>query len=186
MSVEQAEGRLIQRCMERQGFEYWVARPLSAEERRGSGYVLDDVAWAREHGYGGRIHRKSMERKKNDPNIAYSDGLSRADLRRYGLALEGDRSRAVLTAELPAGGSIQMPAQGCRAEAQRTLYGDLGTWFRVGKIAMNLTPLYVPKLTGDKRFTAAVEAWSACMREAGSPYPDPSRCVRNSPPSPRS
>ncbi|MEV0379052.1 hypothetical protein [Nonomuraea sp. NPDC050643] len=171
--LERAEGLLVQRCMARQGFRYWPAPPLTADERRGSGYVLSDPGWAREHGYGGRLARRAAAAKKDDPNLPYFAGLSEERRARYNAAFEGERDVLRLTAGLPSGGTISGTFGGCTGEAKRLLFGDLGTWFRAGKIAMNLMPLYVPDLLADRRFVAAQRDWSRCMARQGHSYADP-------------
>ncbi|MER6133786.1 hypothetical protein [Streptomyces sp. NPDC001815] len=174
--VEQAEQRLIRQCMAQAGFRYWVLAPLSPEELRAFAhpFVLNDVSWAREHGYGGLIQKKFFTLKKRDPNLAYRNRLSRAERTRYLTALSGGPDTPVRSVRLPAGGSIRSAVGGCEDAARKKLYGDPGTYFRANKIATNLTALYVPKLVRDKRFTTALGVWSDCMRRAtGRAYADP-------------
>ncbi|MFK4070021.1 hypothetical protein [Streptomyces sp. NPDC029674] len=171
--IQRAEGRLIQRCMTERGFRYWPVPPANAEAGHSSGFVLDDVAWARAHGYGSDSPRQSLAQQRQNPNRAYVESLSGVRRAAYSAALTGDASEGVLTAELPTGGTLTTPRGGCRATAEKKLYGDRETWFRVNGIAMNLTPLWVPKLVKDARFTKALAAWSACMRDKGHTYADP-------------
>ncbi|WP_329037241.1 hypothetical protein OIE71_28545 [Streptomyces sp. NBC_01725] len=172
--VERAEEHLVKKCMEREGFTYWVGRVPSVPERRSYGYVLDDVRWAEKYGYGTRLQQQAERARLNDRNIAYDNALPRAERLRYSKALDGRPSNDILSAELPGGGAIETPRRGCRADAKDRLYGDFPAWFRVEKTATNLTPLYVPELVRDKRFLGAVGAWSTCMREEGHDYADPS------------
>ncbi|MDG4864371.1 hypothetical protein P8605_40130 [Streptomyces sp. T-3] len=171
--LERAEQLLIKKCMGERGFRYWFSNDLTEEERRDTGYVQDDVAWAEKHGYGGRIQDTVDRSRKHDPNTAYTARLPKGELVRYNEALGGDPDNAPLTAELPSGGTIATADDGCTADARRELYGDLGTWFRVSTVADNLTPLYVPALKRDERFTGALSAWARCMSERGHPYRTP-------------
>jgi hypothetical protein len=171
--VDRAEQLLVKKCMERKGFRYWVGPIAGLADRRGNGYVLDDVAWAKRYGYGRELAEKARKAQENDPNHPYANGLPEAERIRYSLALEGGPSTGVLSVELPGGGTIGTPRGGCLAAAKGELYGDFPTWFRADKTVSNLTPLYVPDLVKDKRFVHAVAAWSACMREAGHRYADP-------------
>ncbi|MGV9313646.1 hypothetical protein ACWDR0_15875 [Streptomyces sp. NPDC003691] len=176
--IDQAELRLVQRCMEKKGFRYWVEPALSPEEGKAfrTGFVADDVAWARKHGYGSRIQDKVLAAKKDDRNLSYRERLSRPELRRYLTALGGGESARILSVRLPAGGTIRGSFGGCTGEARKALYKDLDTWFRAEKTVGNLNPLYVPRLVRDTRFTGALKAWSACMRrETGRTYPEPDR-----------
>ncbi|MGW3567810.1 hypothetical protein ACWDSL_28820 [Streptomyces sp. NPDC000941] len=172
--VERAEEILVKKCMEREGFTYWVGRVPSVPERQSYSYVLDDVGWAEKYGYGTRLQQEAEEARLNDRNIAYENALPKAERIRYSKALDGRPSSDVLSAELPGGGTIETPRSGCRADAKGRLYGDFPAWFRVEKTATNLTSLYVPDLVKDKRFLGAVETWSRCMRKEGHDYADPS------------
>jgi hypothetical protein len=173
IEIEQAEEYLIKLCLARHGFSYWVEPPVSAEERREFGYVIYDVAWAQRYGYGGSIQRELMRAKQDDPNLAYRATLSPADRIRYSRTLGGSPSDGMLSVELPGGGTVMTPRGGCNGEASDRLYGDRETWFRIENVATNLTPLYVPDLVRDPRFTTALNAWSACMRGLGYPYLSP-------------
>jgi hypothetical protein len=168
--VERAEGLLTKKCMAARGFSYWVGPIASVDERRSAVYVLDDLAWVRKHGYGGRLAR-AAERAGN-PNFAYVNAFPREDRVRYTRALEGMRSDSV-SVELPRGSTVAGPAGGCRAKAQGELYGDYETWFRVSTITENLGPLFLPDLMKDKRFVHALASWSSCMRKEGHDYRSP-------------
>jgi hypothetical protein len=171
--IERAEQLLVGACVEKAGFKYWPAPVMSVEERRSRGYVLSDVDWARKYGYGGQLEKKAEKIRRSDPNNAYANSLPEAERIRYSKTVDGDPSKGMLSVELPAGGTVQTPRDGCWADTRERLYGDRATWFRVKKIATSLTPLYVPDLVKDKRLVNAVEAWARCMRAAGHDYADP-------------
>lgn len=171
--VQRAKETLVRECMEDKGFSYWVVPPVSVEERGGYGYVQDDLGWARKHGYGGLLEREAVKARTSDPNNAYLAQLTPAETARYEEALSGSESGPEVSAELPGGGTVRAPRDGCRAKAEGRLYGDYGSWFRVRKTTENLTPLFVPDLLRDERFVNALSAWSVCMRAAGHPYADP-------------
>ncbi|MEU6255665.1 hypothetical protein [Streptomyces sp. NPDC047043] len=173
LRVSDAEQRLVKRCMNRQGFHYWEWHPLTQEESRPVGYVQDDVAWAREHGYGSRIDAKATWARLHNPNGAYRRSLSGERGRAYDQALDGGPDTPVLTAEVPGGGTIRRKAGGCTGEAEERLCGDLKTWFRADKVADNLRLLYVPELMRDQLFRTALRRWSVGMRQASHPYDDP-------------
>ncbi|MFI7452519.1 hypothetical protein ACIBQX_33845 [Nonomuraea sp. NPDC049714] len=173
IQLEKAEYLLIQQCMTREGFRYWLPRVLTVEERKGSRYMLTDVGWARRYGYGLRLKQELAAAKEHDPNLVYVKGLSEDQRGRYNDALDGGPGAAIMTVKLPSGGTVSGKFGGCAGEARDELYRDHETWFRVNKIATNLLPLYVPGLVADKRFTAAVRAWSRCMAGQGHEYADP-------------
>ena len=173
LRISDAEQRLVARCMAGHGFRYWEDHSLTLAESRPLGYVQDDVRWARTYGYGSRIAAKEDRARLRNPNARYRNGLSAARRTAYDTALDGGRRAELLRAAVPGGGAVSKESGGCDGEAERTLYGDPATWFRLDTTASNLRPLYVGKLLHDQRFTAAVRAWSHCMEQAGHPYRDP-------------
>ncbi len=174
--VEQAEQRLIQSCMERKGFRYWVGPPADADTLRAfsNRFVQDDVGWAREHGYGGRLKKAFFADKKRDPNLAYRERLSPSERQRFSDALDGGPKTPMLSVRLPAGGAVRSLDGGCRHSARQQLFGDTEAFFRADKTAANLVAVYTPKLRRDPRFTKGLDAWSRCMRDAvGRDFDDP-------------
>ncbi|MER6281708.1 hypothetical protein ABT270_30980 [Streptomyces sp900105245] len=173
LRIGDAQQRLIRSCMARQGFRYWEDRTLTREESRPLRYVQDDVGWARAHGYGSRIRAKEERARLRNPNGAYRAALPAARKAAYDTALDGGRAAELLRTEEPGGGTVAKQSGGCTGAAEKQLYGDPATWFRLDTTASNLRPLYVGKLLHDGRFTSAVHAWSRCMARAGHAYPDP-------------
>ncbi|MER6857957.1 hypothetical protein [Streptomyces pilosus] len=173
LRIADAQQRLTRQCMNRQGFTYREDRGLTLRESRPVRYVQDDVAWARAHGYGGRIEAKSLRVHESNPNGTYRRGLSPSRRAAFDAALDGGGDARMLTAALPGGGETRKRVGGCTEEAERALFGDPAEWYRTGKIATGLNALYGKDLMGDRRLTAAVRAWSRCMKEAGRPHDDP-------------
>ncbi|MFF6809866.1 hypothetical protein ACFZAG_08270 [Streptomyces sp. NPDC012403] len=173
LRVADAQQRLTRQCMNRQGFTYREDRGLTLQESRPVRYVQDDVAWARTHGYGGRIEAKSLRVHERNPNGTYRQSLSATRRAAFDTALDGGDDAKTLRAPLPVGGEIRKRLGGCTEEAERTLYGDPATWFRTSKTVSGLNALYGEKLMKDRQLTSAVEAWARCMKQAGQPYKDP-------------
>ncbi|MER5892511.1 hypothetical protein [Streptomyces sp. NPDC001876] len=172
MEIEYAEYALVKECMENKGFKYWTGPVASVAARRAGRYVNDDVAWAKKYGYG-RIFDEAAEKDRREhPNVRFPNALPRKDRIRYNTALNGDYDD-VLRVDLPAGGTIETPREGCWAGARTRLYGDLEAWFKAKKTVTSLTPLYVPDILADERLKRAVSAWSHCMGEAGRPSSSP-------------
>lgn len=174
--LDRAEEKLMQRCMEREGFRYWPARAATPDELKDFPYVVDDLAWARRHGYGSDLRRKAEAEGKHDRNAAYAKGLSPARQQDYAAARSGDGSKA-LEMTAPNGQDIGQSSTGCLAEAERKLYGDFKEWFRVGVITGNL-PDHSDDLRRHPRYRGAVKEWSACMTAKGHPYKSPERLQR--------
>ncbi|MEU7556149.1 hypothetical protein AB0B01_28110 [Streptomyces sp. NPDC044571] len=176
--LARAEQVLISRCMGARGFPYEVTEVAGAsgEAARSFPYGVDDVAWARAHGYGGREERRMAQARQADPNQRYFQGLSPSARAAARTALMGS-SPVGLSVKAPTGMTITASTEGCIAEAERTLYGDLKGWFRVKVVTMNLRPVREARVREDQRYADAVRQWAACMRAAGRPYatPDESR-----------
>ncbi|MFD4770259.1 hypothetical protein [Streptomyces niveus] len=170
-TIADAQGQLLERCMEQAGFRYWVPPALSAEESRDFGFVIDDVAWAKTYGYGGRIQQKARGHAAINRNQDYVKSLSKDERARYSTALQGNGQ--MLSVTLPDGRTIRNATGGCEAKGEQRLYGDREAWFRASRVTDHLGTLYMPKVEADPRFKRAVSAWSACMRASGFTYKDP-------------
>ncbi|MDC0746138.1 hypothetical protein [Polyangium mundeleinium] len=169
--LDLAEQILISRCMKAHGFTFVpVCTPPS--ERPSFRYVIDDVVWAREHGFGDGGTRGRAQAMRPNPNQQYFDALAPGEQLAALAALNGERPDG-LSVAMPMGGVITASDRSCRADAQRRLYGDLEAWFQATTIVGNLAPLYVAEVEQDARFTKAVEDWARCMSGAGHPYPSP-------------
>ncbi|WP_329237173.1 hypothetical protein [Streptomyces canus] len=173
LRISDAQQRLIATCMRRQGFEFWEAERLSLAESRTLGYVLDDVGWAREYGYGSRLQAEDAAARAANPNLAYRKTLSEQRRQAYDKALDGGLDVPVISVRIPGGGTVSKQMGGCVAGSEKRLYGDPREWFRAEKISGHLRSLYVPKVLADQRFSAALDAWSRCMKKAGYDFKDP-------------
>ncbi|WP_051695773.1 hypothetical protein [Streptomyces sp. NRRL S-244] len=169
--LERAEQILISRCMDGRGFPYAVTEAPD-DTARSFPYGVDDIEWARAHGYGGRDQRAAAQAREADPNQRYFRGLSASGRAAARTALMGS-TPVGLSATAPTGMTITASAEGCIADAERTLYGDLATWFRVKVVTMNLGPVREARVHEDGQYAQAVGQWAACMRAAGRPYANP-------------
>ncbi|WP_418957929.1 hypothetical protein [Streptomyces tritici] len=168
--LTRAEQTLIARCLAARGFRYVVRLPPDPPRR--FPYVVDDVAWARAHGFGRDQERRIAAAKAADPNERWFRRLSPARQRAALAALNGPRPVG-LRARMPGGGMVAASDEGCTAWAQRRLYGDLPAWFEARLTAANLTPLYVPRVRAHPAYRKAVRAWAACMARRGHPHASP-------------
>lgn len=168
-----AEQTLIRQCMSRHGFTVREVPEHPIPEHRDFPYVVDDVAWAREHGYGSDLERRARALRDADPNRRYAQSLG-AERRAEAMNALHGRERNALTVTLPSGVEAGRSDEGCTAEAETELYGDLAAWFRAEAVSQELSGLRRSQVTADPAYTGAVRAWSACMRTRGLPHPDPS------------
>ncbi|MDV9176916.1 hypothetical protein R6V09_43170 [Streptomyces sp. W16] len=172
--LHDAEQRLIQSCMAARGFRTWPVprRPLA--EDRDFPYVIDDVRWASRHGYGSDLRAQREQLRTNDPNQRYLRRLQPGDRQRAIAAYNGEQpSAARLQARSPLGMTVTRASDGCTAQAQKQLYGDLTAWFRADVVTGALPALRRQRVVADGEFKAAVKKWSACMQKRGLHYTDP-------------
>ncbi len=168
-----AEQQLTRSCMAARGFRMWAVPRRPLPEDRDFPYVIDDVRWAARHGYGSDLQARREQVRAADPNQRYFAGLSAADRQRAVAAYNGAQSADRLEVRDPNGMTVGRMADGCTAEVQERLYGDLATWFRVDVVTGALPALRQQQVAADGEFKAAVKKWSACMRERGLNYADP-------------
>jgi len=168
--LQNAEQVLVRQCMARAGFDYTVVTPT--EKPFPFRYVLDDVGWARQHGYGSDLLARLRARK--DPNQEYFRGLTRVRQAAALVALNGPSPRG-LSARLPDGSTMTRSDTGCTTEAQRRLYRDAGTWFQASMVATSLPSTRFARVTADPQYRHAVRIWSGCMRARGHAAVDPAQ-----------
>ncbi|MGH1553020.1 hypothetical protein ACRAWF_16415 [Streptomyces sp. L7] len=174
--LHDAEQRLIQSCMAAQGFRTWPVPRRPLPEDRDFPYVIDDVDWASRHGYGSDLQAQREQLRTNDPNQRYLRRLQPADRQRAIAAYNGEQqSTARLQTRSPLGMTVTRTADGCTAQAQKHLYGDLSAWFRADVVTGALPALRRQQVVADDEFKAAVKKWSACMQKRGLHYTDPAQ-----------
>ncbi|GAA3131974.1 hypothetical protein GCM10010521_17370 [Streptomyces rameus] len=130
-------------CMRRHGFRFWVVARATA--RRDFPYLLDDIGWARAHGYGAEQRVALRRAAAIDPNKHYLLSLPPDRRPAVVAALAGPRPEG-LTADLPNGIRVTHSDTGCTAEAERRLYGDLPAWFRATRQAIAAALLLLPRV----------------------------------------
>lgn len=86
------------------------------------------------------------------------------------VALNGDFRRGTLEVKLPMGATMGRSDNGCTADAERALYGDLKTWFEAKQITANLTELRRMRVLNDPRYLARTRMVLGCMRKHGHTY----------------
>jgi hypothetical protein len=138
-------------------------------------YVVDDIGWARRHGYGRDIQRRLDKAAASNPNQTYFTGLSEQQKIRARVALNGDQAQGWLEAEPPMGGTLRHSDDGCTVEAWRRLYGDVAAWFRASSVVMNLDGMQVGHVVQDARYKAKLQSWRECMKARGHTVEGPGK-----------
>ncbi|MFT2017256.1 hypothetical protein ACMA1D_15635 [Streptomyces sp. 796.1] len=179
--LHRAEQILLRDCMRKRGFTYRMVPENPIPEAREFPYVIDDVTWARQHGYGSDIDRKVERIRAADPNQKYFRSLSPERRAAALVAANGARPKG-LTALPPDGVRLQRSDEGCRTESERALYGDVAAWFEATSTTEALPDMARRRVIADPRFSRATRPWSACMREAGHSYATPADLREKLPP----
>ncbi|MEV0677767.1 hypothetical protein AB0I60_14705 [Actinosynnema sp. NPDC050436] len=180
-TLHAAEQVLMRDCMKRAGFDYTVAQLHPVPDDRQFPYVIDDVAWARAHGYGGDIQRQLSSVKENEPNRRYFDGLSTARKSAYLNAANGQRAEGI-TATSPEGTVYTRSDRSCTSKAEEALYGDAQAWFQARVTTDALVLMRHDEVKADPRFAEAVVPWSTCMTAAGHAFGSPQELRAGLPP----
>ncbi|MDI3417737.1 hypothetical protein [Streptomyces luteolus] len=170
--LHRAEQILLRDCMRERGFTYRMVAEHPVKDAREFPYVIDDVAWAREHGHGTDIQRKQRELRRDNPNQRYFQSLS-PERRAAALEAANGARPDALTAKTPDGMRLTRSDEGCQAEAERRLYGDLAAWFQARSTLEVLPELTRQRVLEDSGFATAVRPWARCMRAAGHSFDNP-------------
>ncbi|WP_223243737.1 hypothetical protein [Streptomyces sp. CBMA156] len=179
--LHSAEQLLLRDCMRAKGFVYQPVARQPVPEAREFPYVIDDVEWARRHGYGRDIERRLEEIRTEDPNQHYFESLP-ADRKAPAIAAANGPRAEGLTARTPDGMPITRSPEGCTSQGQRTLYLDLAAWFQARVTMDSLASLRGEKVTADRELAGPTRGWAACMRAAGHDYADPAALRAAQPP----
>ncbi len=173
-----AQQTLISRCMADRGFLYREAdipndalqapplrwTPVYPEDAATVGYGIDptlpdtpdlDIPLGNDGGV--------------DPNAVYLSTLARDQVRAWMEALNGTEDNKVVVEgdSEPAGEQVSMFTDGCVAQVERQLYGDLGEMLRVDLVISELSRDRYERVEVDPRVDAAKTAWLRCMRAEG-------------------
>ncbi len=170
--LHSAEQILLRDCMRDKGFVYQPVPRQPVPDARTFPYVVDDLEWARQHGYGSDIERQRENVRNNDVNQRYFQGLPENRRASAIAAANGNRPQG-LTARTPDGTAITRSPQGCQSQAQRKLYQNLESWFQARVTMDSLPSLRGEEVTADPEYKKAARAWAACMRTAGHDFKDP-------------
>jgi hypothetical protein len=167
-----AEQLLIKACMRRAGFTYHPAPRNPVPGHRDFPYVVDDVDWARRHGYGSDLQNEKSRLAEVSPNRRYFENLPESRRVALGIAMNGPYPKG-LRAYLPNGQLVEHSDKGCASEARRRLYENLPAWYRLVKLTESMSGLRNGLVTADPAYRKAVAQWSRCMRGSGFRYPTP-------------
>lgn len=169
-----AEQAAIENCLRDKGFRYWPEPRSPAAVSDLFPYVVDNVAWAQAHGFGGRQSVQEQTQAASDPNVRYVAGLAAPRRQALADAENGNGpSDPGVVVTLPTGQVMGHSVRGCVATAEDHLYGSFPAWFRASNAVAALPSLWQAQVVGDRRYVAAVSRWADCMRGRHQPYASP-------------
>lgn len=175
---------LVAACMEEAGFEYVPVDPFggdTGDDPFADAYALPPDEFAREYGYGMTTLMepgKGEEQESTDPNEAIREGLSETALEEYNRTLFGDAVEMIGdggAVAIAPGEDGEQPAPqdlGCHGEASAEVFGEDGGMM-MGPDLSEFEGLFEDvealrqRIESDPRIVEAIEAWSACMAQAG-------------------
>lgn len=161
--LHQAAERLIARCMARHGFAYTEQRPPPPTTEPDLRYPLDDVGWARRHGYGTLLAGSRAAASDPDPDEVRNLTPEQREAW-YRTLMGSDRA---LVVDLPERGRLTTSDDGCTAEARRALYGDLAGWYRARRTVDHFGSYTLTLVTADPGYRAGLTAWAGCVHKHG-------------------
>lgn len=189
--IDHAEQVVEANCMHRAGFTYWPVVPVVPSGVSLLDDGLSDVPSGvappeaavlrieRRQGYG--LYTEFVLRSKTmaapNANSNYVTSLSPAEQNRYQLAVLGDPRRRYKV-RFPGGGVETGPAEGCIAQAAKTMYGSLirnDLRYNAGN--------NVQRLVGDRVFAMptikpVTKRWARCMqKQSGHVFATPGAVV---------
>ncbi|MEX2134585.1 MAG: hypothetical protein WEB67_10625 [Acidimicrobiia bacterium] len=170
-----AEEQLISRCMAERGFQYEViSAPIDpADLERRYRLPNGDVAAAEANGYGLRdaFEKTSSNDFSDQPGPTDANGRHVASLtpeqqKEWMEALHGT-GKEVLVTEASDGIEQYIFTDGCVANMEATLYGDLEEFFRItGVIGLAGREVY-ERMVADPEWVETQEHWQSCMSGRG-------------------
>ncbi len=103
-----------------------------------------------------------------DPHGDYLNTLSAEELQEWMAALTGTGENQIVVEDAGEGGAAAfMNTDGCVAEVETDLYGDLTALLQTDLLIHNLRSEQSERIDTDPRFAQAQDSWLRCMRSEG-------------------
>ena len=153
---------LIRDCMKAQGFDYVPVDPAAQQAALTGTPGMSKDDFEKQYGYGiTTLYEQRRELAVAGPNKALRDSLGEADRKAYDRALYGDDPTATFVDALDTGDYSRLG--GCLRSSTEQVFGGADV---LSSLSEKLDELD-QKMRADARMVKVVQAWSACMREAG-------------------
>jgi hypothetical protein len=167
----EAQRRLIRVCMSQRGLDFTF--PSWEEQQAASGLqdqavstprrAFADPAWAERHGYG--FDPKAVEAIRGKHLGPESGKALDTETEE---ALYGAPGAATETIDLgPQQGKLSFGRDGCYAQTQQELFGDIRQWYTVRQVATNLSGQLHREAQADPAVAHSLQGWRDCMGSRG-------------------
>lgn len=169
-SIREAEGILIQQCMERAGFDFAPAEYQPDRDYLRNRYGLSDARDAAERGY---LPIDADTTEPLEPPLPADPGLRAAFLATLRGTPEEQSAVEILDPVTGLAIATQVVFGGCLGEANTTLFGSstafVDYYARDFYLQQAIADAHSRAMT-DSRVVAAQDAWSECMATNGHTY----------------
>jgi hypothetical protein len=167
-ALHTSEEAAVRGCMSSRGFRYLPVPGRSVRSAAASPYALL-FARAEGDGYGMTMAAIEARNTAGDPNDKALAGTSPSFRDRWRAALVGT-DRHVTRIRTPDGFDLRFSTDGCVYAARERVYGT--GWDQRYYLVQGLSNLVLTAVQRAPAYSAAVRAWSECMRGAGYSYPN--------------
>ncbi|WP_069885619.1 hypothetical protein [Streptomyces luteocolor] len=169
--LREASEKLVRDCMRNTGFAYpAVAAPAPrAPEDEPAAVELPD---RRRSGYGIASTEQGGLARSNAPIDRYYETLPQKERKRFDRALFGPPEKRERVTDTD-WGEVSVPRQGCRADSEKRLAGDVRLWARITYVPEKIDNQLGQRVPRTPAYRAALSDWRSCMRARGHAYATP-------------
>ncbi|MFE0602039.1 hypothetical protein ACFW2T_27840 [Streptomyces sp. NPDC058892] len=164
----EAEGKLIRKCMNDQGFKVFPSDGANSSKGKKRGEDLTPtLETARTVGYGADPRRSDNQKSQEvgDDFDALPEDVKRA----HSMAMDGyvDKPEGGVEFDF-GGGKVMVPSKGCRGETLKAVYGDVKEYLRLNWTVYNTVKQDSAHiLADDDAYQKALTEWASCMKVGG-------------------
>lgn len=185
VTINNAHGLLVSRCMQAAGFDVRTAMGTVEEQAAMTAglstfdvWTFDDVDGAKRLGYTAPLGRETSPAvEPADPgHMVDVDRLSPEEQERYWLTFAGTDEERIEIMEAD-GEPTSIAGGGCLGEATTAIFGDIELQLRFEDARSTAALQVIERVAANRSVAAATRAWRRCMGDAGYDVADPPSAV---------